>query len=700
MLSDPDCDGCCAVECQLATGAAVTGAAPREYASHAVHYRTAHWLTRLLHRYLRNTQALWLAIRPKPRLHSVAGRIRDSDIAEVRERNRIDIVISDYVTLRSAGGGALKGLCPFHDEKTPSFNVRPTHGTFHCFGCHEGGDVIAFLMKIDHISFVEAVERLAEHAGIQLTYEGGGPSVQRDRGTRTRLLDAHRIAAEFYVSQLGTPDAVKARDFLAERGFDQASAATFGCGFAPAGWDALTKHLLGRGFELKELYQAGLSKEGRKGPIDRFHRRLLWPLKDLGGNVVGFGARRLFADDPIEAKYVNTSETPIFKKSHILFGIDLAKREIARRHQVVVVEGYTDVMAMHQAGVPTAVASCGTAFGADHMSVLRRLLMDDDAFRGEVIFTFDGDAPGQQAALKAFQDEQEFAAQTYICVAPDGMDPCELRQAKGDTAVRDLVARRQPLVEFAVRGMLRDYDLDSVDGQVSALRQTVPFIAQIKDRSRRDGYAVKLADWVGWRNEAEVVARVRETAGESSTRRRASKVDPNQGQLVEVDGVLLPARNDPALQTQRETLKAALQEPALAGPVYDSIPVEAFTQPSYAAIHQAILAAGGTAAGLSGASFVEAVCAHCSQEALRTLVSELAVESLPTNKETDVRYVSGLLAALRKEVDARKIAEVKAKLRRMSPVEEPEKYRELFGVLVDLEKQHRILVDQAVGGIE
>jgi DNA primase len=338
------------------------------------------------------------------RLHStvVAGRIRDSDIAEVRDRNRIDEVVGEYVALRRAGGGALKGLCPFHDEKTPSFNVRSTHGTFHCFGCGEGGDVIAFVMKIDHLSFVESVERLAERVGIQLTYEGGGASVQRDRGTRSRMLEAHRAAAEFYMEQLRTPDALKAREYLAERDFDEATATLFGCGFAPAGWDQLTKHLLGRGFELDELYKAGLSREGQRGPMDRFHRRLLWPLKDLGGDVVGFGARRLFDDDRIEAKYVNTAETPIFKKSQVLFGIDLAKREIARRHQVVVVEGYTDVMAMHAAGVPTAVAACGTAFGSDHISVLRRLLMDDDAFRGEVIFTFDGDAAGQKAALKAF----------------------------------------------------------------------------------------------------------------------------------------------------------------------------------------------------------------------------------------------------------------------------------------------------------
>src|SRR5919197_669484 len=398
----------------------------------------------------------------------VAGRIRESDIAEVRDRNRIDDVVGEYVSLRRAGGGALKGLCPFHDEKTPSFNVRSTHGTFHCFGCGEGGDVTAFVMKIDHLSFVEAVERLADRVGIALTYEGGGATIQRDKGTRSRLIEAHRAAAAFYAEQLLTPEAAKAREFLTSRGFDAAAAATFGCGFAPAGWDKLTKHLLGRGFELAELYKAQLSREGRQGPIDRFHRRLLWPIKDLGGDVVGFGARRLYDDDQIQAKYLNTSESPIYKKSQVLFGLYLAHRAIARRHQVVVVEGYTDVMAMHASGVLTAVASCGTAFGAEHITVLRRLLIDDDAFRGEVIFTFDGDEAGRKAARKAFDEDQKFAAQTYIAVAPDGMDPCELRQAKGAAAVSDLVARRQPLFAFAIRAQLAEHNLEIAEGRVEA----------------------------------------------------------------------------------------------------------------------------------------------------------------------------------------------------------------------------------------
>jgi DNA primase len=636
-----------------------------------------------------------------PRLEHVAGRIRESDIALVRERNQIDDVIGEYVALRRVGGGAVKGLCPFHDEKTPSFNVRPTHGTFHCFGCGEGGDVIAFLSKIDHLSFVEAVERLAERVGIKLTYEGGGASVQRDRGTRTRLVDAHRAAAEFYAEQLRTPEAQPAREFLAERGFDQAAAAQFGCGFAPGGWDVLTKYLLGRGFELPELEKAGLVKAGRRGPIDQFHRRLLWPIRDLGGDVVGFGARRIFDDDQIQAKYLNTRETPIYKKSQVLFGLDMAKREIAKRHQVVVVEGYTDVMAMHLAGVTTAVASCGTAFGTDHISVLRRLLMDDKFFRGEVIYTFDGDEAGKKAAMKAFDEDQRFASQTFIAVAPDGMDPCELRQAKGDVAVRDLVARRQRLIEFWIRAELAEQDLDAAEGRVQALRRTVPLVAQIKDVALRDEYARQLAGWIGWDDIQTVVRRVRETSNGKAApqqQRRAAPVDENQGALaIEVQGPRRPRPNDPELHIQREVLKAALQVPHLAGPYFDSLPGEAFYEPAYLELAKAIQAAGGAASGLAGAELVAAVVRNCQHQVVRSLVTELSVEPMHSRGEPDTRYVDSMMAALNKSVVARQIADIKSRLQRLSPLENVDEYRALFGDLVAMEQYHKALGEQATG---
>lgn len=446
----------------------------------------------------------------RPYTRRVAGRIPDRDIAAIRDRIPIDELVGEYVSLRRAGA-SLKGLCPFHDEKTPSFHVRPTHGHFHCFGCGEGGDVYTFLQKIEHISFTEAVEQLADRVGYRITYEGGGPSVQRDRGTRARLVAANTAAQEFYAEQLLSPEAQRARTYLEERHFDAAAAAQFGCGYAPSGWDTLTKHLLSRGFEFKELEAAGLSKQGKRGPIDRFHRRLLWPIKNLSGEVIGFGARRLFDDDVAQAKYLNTPETALYKKSQVLFGLDVAKRDIAKSHQVVIVEGYTDVMAMHLAGVTTAVAACGTAFGDEHLSLLRRLLMDDSYFRGEIIFTFDGDDAGQKAALKAFEGDQKVAGKTFVSVAPPGMDPCDLRVARGDAAVRDLIARRTPMYAFVVRSILAEHNLDIAEGRVEALRRAVPVVAKIKDSTLREDYARQLADWVGWEKETQVRQRDRKS---------------------------------------------------------------------------------------------------------------------------------------------------------------------------------------------
>jgi DNA primase len=438
----------------------------------------------------------------------VAGRIRDEDIAVVRERSAIDEVVGEYLQLRNAGGGSLKGLCPFHDEKTPSFNVTPARGLWYCFSCADGGDVIKFVEKIDSLSFPEAVEHLAARAGIELRYEQGGHVPGQEHSQRRRLLEAHKAAADFYAERLRGPAAGPARAFLAERGFELADADRFGAGYAPAEWEALTRHLRGRGFTDAELLLGGLASQGRRGPVDRFRGRLLWPVRDLTGDVIAFGARKLAADDD-GPKYLNTPETPLFKKSSVLYGADLAKREIAQRRQAVIVEGYTDVMACHLAGVPTAVATCGTSFGDGHVKILRRLLMDADQFLGEVIFTFDGDAAGQRAVLRAFDLEERFVTQTFVAVQRDGLDPCDLRIEKGDVAVRDLVAQRQPVFEFAIRSELGKYNLDTNEGRLSALDAAAQIIGRIKDPGLRDRYAVSLDRWLGMLDEKFVLARVR-----------------------------------------------------------------------------------------------------------------------------------------------------------------------------------------------
>ncbi len=629
----------------------------------------------------------------------MAGRISDRDIAAIRERVSIEDVVGDYVQLRRAGADSMKGLCPFHDEKSPSFHVRPNHGHFHCFGCGEGGDVYAFVQKIEHVSFVEAVELLADRVGHTITYSGPATSVQRDRGSRSRLLAANAEAQAFYAAALESPEAQLARKYLTERNFDGDAAHRFGCGFAPSGWDMLTKHLLRKGFEFKELEAAGLSREGRRGPMDRFHRRLLWPIRSSAGEVIGFGARRLFDDDPMEAKYVNTPETLLYKKSAVLFGIDLAKRDIAKGHQAVVVEGYTDVMAMHLSGVGTAVASCGTAFGDEHMAMLRRLMMDDNFFRGELIYVFDGDEAGKAAALKAFGGEQQLAGQSFVAVAADGMDPCDLRLASGDGALRDLVARRTPLFEFAIRATLSDVDLDSAEGRVSALRRCVPIVAQIKDPTLRDEYARQLAGWVGWPDVAQVIGRVREEAKNPTAQGRPK---PRRGGATDADPQRVaaprPDPNDPTLWPQREALKSALQYPAIAGPVFDALTAESFTHPGYSAVRTAIDAAGGTGTGIGGGEWLDAVRQKALSPAAAGLVNELGVEAIKVEDDEKLpRYIAGVLARLQEVWVGRQIAEVKSKLQRMSPVEQGDEYHALFGDLVAMEAYRRSLLQQASG---
>jgi DNA primase len=621
----------------------------------------------------------------------VAGRIRDEDIALVREKSPIDDVIGEHVQLRNAGGGNLKGLCPFHDEKSPSFNVTPARGMYYCFGCQAGGDVIKFVQDIEHLDFGDAVERLASRAGIQLRYvEGGGPPAGANRGQRQRLLDAHREAAAFYAAQLGGAEAEPAREFLRSRGFDSVVAARYGCGYAPSAWDALTRHLLAKNFTPQELTLGGLSREGgRGGLIDRFHRRLLWPIRDVSGDVVGFGARRLFDDDRVEAKYLNTPETPIYKKSQLLYGVDMAKREIARQHRAVIVEGYTDVMACHLAGVTTAVATCGTAFGAEHVSVVRRLLMDSDAFTGEVIFTFDGDAAGMKAAERAFADDQKFMAQTFVAIEPTGMDPCDLRMKSGDTAVLDLVARRIPLVEFVLRATVGRYDLDTAEGRAAALDRGVPLVAQIKDLGLRDEYARRLAGLVGVDDPMRVVARVRGRIRAGDKKAEAER-PPAKAEPAKVD--------DAVVAVEREVLKVALQLPAVAGPEFDALEPEAFLVDAHRQVRVAITAAGGTAAGVSGPAWTAAISAHLDDERVKRGVNALAVEPLHSGAEGQERYAGAVLARMHEVVTGRQVAALKSKLQRINPQEQQDEHARLFGELIALESYRRNLRERAIGG--
>lgn len=621
----------------------------------------------------------------------MTGLIRRNDIDEVRARINIADIVGDYVTLKGAGVGSLKGLCPFHDERSPSFHVRPQVGRYHCFGCGEDGDVFSFLQKMDHTSFTEAVEQMAARVGFELHYEDGGQA-NADHGNRARILAANQAAAEYFVSQLTTPDAEPARAFLGQRGFDPSAAQRFGVGFAPK--TGLTKHLRSLGYTEAELVASGLVGQGERGTYDRFRGRLVWPIRDVTGQTLGFGARKLLDDDQ-GPKYLNTPETAVYHKSQVLYGLDLAKRDISRGRQVVVVEGYTDVMACHLAGVTTAVATCGTAFGVDHIKVVRRVLGDvdnaDTTGTGEVVFTFDPDEAGQKAASRAFTEEQRFAAQTFVAVAPGGLDPCDLRLERGDDAVRRLIQSKKPMFEFMIRRVLAGHDLDTVEGRVAALRASAPVVAGIRDQALNIGYVRNLAGWLGMdpyevgRAVATARGRGPEAPREQRTFGEPAAVDPVVAQGPSL--VHLPI--DPATRLERDALMAMLQQPQIIGrELVQRASLAGFSNASLGVVRDGVMASMDAFDSPDWLGrVIDEVPAPFS-----TLVKELGLAPLP---EREGRELTAYCRAVTTDLIARDLLRRKAELlgqsQRTDAAAEPEKYRALQVELVRIEAERRAL---------
>jgi DNA primase len=623
------------------------------------------------------------------------GLIRRSDIDEVRSRVNIADVIGDFVTLKSAGAGSLKGLCPFHEERSPSFHVRPQVGFYHCFGCGEGGDVFTFLQKMDHVTFQEAVERLAGRIGFELHYEDGGQA--SDHGNRARLFAANAAAEKFFQEQLASPAAQIGRDFLGGRGFDQAAAERFGIGFAPKSFSALGDALKKQGFTETELTAAGLLSTGDRGnSYDRFRGRLIWPIRDVTGQTVGFGARKLLDDEQDKGpKYLNTPETLIYHKSQVLYGLDLARRDIAKGKQVVVVEGYTDVMACHLAGVTTAVATCGTSFGVDHIKIIRRVLGDVDNANtgrlGQVIFTFDPDEAGQKAATRAFEEEQRFAAQTFVAVGPEGLDPCDLRLQRGDDAVRGLIDSRKPMFEFMVRRRLAGHDLDTVEGRVSALRAAAPVVAHMRDRAMLEGYIGQLAGWLGM-DRAEVGAAVRSAAfgrgaapAERGERTSAEQAPPPS----EPRGVMLTELPiDPITRSERDTLMALVQHPEAVGRDLAGRALEArFVNPTLQVVRDAIASSMGD---FETPGWVARVASEVPAS-FSSLVEQLAIAPIPQKPDRIAEYCRQVVADLIDRDLLRQKSELVGAMQRASADGDTERWNELSRRSVALESQRRQL---------
>ncbi|MDD7384272.1 MAG: DNA primase [Actinomycetaceae bacterium] len=669
----------------------------------------------------------------------MAGIIRHSDIEEVRSRVNIADVVGLYVQLKRAGMDSLVGLCPFHDEKTPSFHVRPAMGYFHCFGCGEHGDVITFVEKIENLSFTEAMEFLARRAHIDLHYEGGGRE-ERKGPARARLIDAHRVAQQFYSAQLLTPQAQAGREFLERKGFTEDDWLTFGIGYAPQSWDALVQTLHHHGFTDQEIEAAGLVSRGSRGLYDRFRARLMWPIVNITNEPIGFGARKISSDDP-GPKYLNTPETAIYHKSKVLYGLARAKKAIARDHRVVVVEGYTDVMAAQLAGVETAVATCGTAFGADHVKIVRRLMGDSAtsaaglqfaggrSWGGEVIFTFDGDEAGRKAAMRAFQFDQSFSAQTFVAVAPGGMDPNEIRQNYGDEGVRQLVETKRPLFEFVIQTVLGMRDLHTVEGRAAALTDVASILASIKDPVLRGEYVRQVAGWIAM-DESVVAAAVRRAprlkapepvhltqhqgtqhTGDGSSESEA----PGEGVVVDTQTSVVVAQpfvplsqlRNPQERVERQAIEIYLQWPWLAGlENMDALPSQTFADATYREIHAAISDVGGAQAFTAKVAelmdrgqqdmaaiyeadrwFIGEVAQHCSAQT-QAIVSQLAAEVLPEDNPDNVQaFVHGIVAALIRQGVERQIADVRAAIGRTSS--EDDSYMQLARRLAQLEEQRR-----------
>jgi DNA primase len=613
----------------------------------------------------------------------VAGKISARDIEEVKARVNIADVIGGYVALKPASAGSLKGLCPFHQEKSPSFNVRPLQGFYHCFGCGAGGDVYKFLQEMESLSFYEAVENLAQKASYTLTYEAG--SNAPDQGQKARIYEANLAASKYFVEQLGADAATTGRDFLKSRGFDKSAAETFGVGFAPKGWNNLVDHLKTLGFTEDELVLASLASRGERGLYDKFRGRLIWPIRDTSNQVIGFGARKLFDDDQ-GPKYLNTSETPVYHKSAVLYGIDLAKKEISKSQKVVVVEGYTDVMACHLAGVTNAVATCGTAFGDEHIRILNRMLSANVDIPAEVIFTFDPDEAGQKAAMRAFADAEKFHANSFIAVGPDGLDPSDLRVQKGDEAVQLMIESKKPIYEFAIKQKLKNFDLSSVEGRVGAARAAASVIATIRDSAMRSVYLREVANWVNL-DVSEVSALVERAIKDKVV----AAVAPMRQDIAAEPAVQAfeePDLRDPTIRFERQLLEVLIQHPA---EVEEGKFVELVSGDFLAKVH-ALLASAllANAAHRKDSNWLVKL-SESLDPALHRILRAMAATSLPASTEEELkRYIDGVAVSGFINLLTRQKLSLQAVLRQTEPTDSV-KIAEIQKELMDIEQRRRVL---------
>lgn len=564
------------------------------------------------------------------------GRIPPEDLEAVRTKIPIEEVIGEHVALK-ATGTSMKGLCPFHQEKTPSFNVNTTTNHFYCFGCEEAGDVIDFIQKIEGEGFRWSVKYLAEQYNIPVHFDAEDDG---NHNSKTRLTEAHEVAARAYSwALLNDTDARPARNLLLNRGFDvEESITQFGCGYAPT-TRSVSNLLQTKGFTTTEIIEAGLAYDRRGQLIDRFQDRLLWTIRNSFGKPIGFGARKLHESDPVTGKFINTSETPIYKKSTVLYALDLARKNITRERQAFIVEGYTDVMAMHLAGITNTVATCGTAFTADHMNTLRRLVGD----AGEIVFAFDDDNAGQKAATTAYREFNKSLRRLSALPQSQGLDPDELRQAHGNSALQELVSKRTTLAEAVILMVLQQMPQESPEDRVASLDAVIPYLNDISDPMVRHEYTSKVASILRF-NPSQVEGRL-------APSQPGMKTSRDIGPQAEVKPEWI----------EKEVLQVFAQNEALAREYLDDWEIDLkFNQTASGKAIELIRKGLSTPRndGLAWPLHLKQV----SSDDEKRLVTALTATSLPVALDAARPYLDEMLARLEQQESQRVVDDLKAKI--------------------------------------
>jgi DNA primase len=590
----------------------------------------------------------------------VAGRIRDDDIQVVKDRTDLVQVASQYLTLKKAGADRMVGLCPFHQEKTPSFGISPSKQLYYCHGCGAGGDAIRFIRELEHLSYVEAVERLAQQAGVTLRYEGDSPEARRAAARKHALYRANEQAAEVFSSMLAEgKEAADAREYTGARGISAESIATFGIGFAPGYRDFLLRRLSqARDLSPEILLEAGLATQGDDGQMrDRFRGRLTFPIHDLQGRGIGFGARILPTDPRAgdQAKYLNTAETSIYKKHEVLYNLHRARQAVARSGEVFVVEGYTDVIGLVQAGIAEAVATCGTALGEGHFRQLAR-------FTQRAILAFDSDEAGARAAERAFAFQEQFpSVQALVMIIPQGLDPADFVAEHGAEAVREAAKGARPLVEYMVRRTIERHELTSVEDRSKAVAEVVPVLDRLTDPVRRSEYAHLVADLTG--------------VDETSVRQALEARGRGRPVGVAADP---PKRLSARDKLEREMLKLLVRDQAIFDAYVTRLSDEHFRSAQARKAMTALRESGGEAR----------VIAAGDDEKLGALVSSLAVE--PFDGSGDEAYAESVWSRLHETVLKARSDAMRLRLQKLNPTTDPG-YDELFASLVEVDGELRRL---------